>query len=213
MNHQISPNGQSPRVADYFAIVGTSDELIPVSSADISRQSASSNHSSSSKPVRLFFECAVTDRYPVLDRRDLAFPTGVPLFCFPNGLEISSESKSPSFFSFVQTSESGAHILGCCLVIYEPITPAQRKNLNKYLEERNEAVLESTRLLVPKCLCLISTWPFIDAFKKILCQFYRISLSPSFIPIERYICNFLDDVPAPPPGRVSPFHFIFCLIY
>ncbi|CAM9133700.1 unnamed protein product, partial [Ectocarpus fasciculatus] len=153
------------------------------------------------------FEPSITDQYPLTERRGSPFPSGLPLFCFPDALEIYTESKSPSFFSFVQTSESGAHILGCCLVLYEPITAAARESLVNIYGARgdteNMETARTARLVVPKCLCITSTWPFIDNFRKILCQLYRISLSPSVMPLERYICNFLDDVPAPPPGRVA----------
>lgn len=201
MNHQSNPNGQSPRVADYFVIVGTTDELVPVP------YSSDNTHSTGPKRLRMQFEPSIIDQYPLRDRKDSPFPSGVPLFCFPDALEIYTESNSPCFFSFVQTSESGAHILGCCLVLYEPITTAARANLVAIYESAGlmdlMEVAQKGKLLVPKCLCIISTWPFIENFKKILCQLYRISLSPSMLPLERYICNFLDDVPAPPPGRVA----------
>lgn len=202
MNHQINPNGQSPRVADYFVVVGTGDDLTPLP------YSSDNSQSTGPKRLNIQFEPSIIDQYPLKDRRDVPFPSGIPLFCFPDALEIYTESKSPSFSSFVQTSESGAHILGCCLVLYEPITAAAREKLVKIYEIKDDAecadLVRRGKLLVPKCLCVISTWPFIDNFRKILCQLYRISLSPSVLPLERYICNFLDDVPAPPPGRVSP---------
>lgn len=201
MNHQINPNGQSPRVADYFVIVGTTDDLIPLA------QQSEHSHAGGAKRLSMQFEPSITDQYPLTERRGSPFPSGLPLFCFPDALEIYTESKSPSFFSFVQTSESGAHILGCCLVLYEPITAAARESLVNIYGARgdteNMETARTARLVVPKCLCITSTWPFIDNFRKILCQLYRISLSPSVMPLERYICNFLDDVPAPPPGRVS----------
>ena len=206
MNHQINPNGQSPRVADYFVIVGTTDELVPLA------QQSEPSHVGGAKRLNLQFEPSITDQYPLVERRGSPFPSGLPLFCFPDALEIYTESRSPSFFSFVQTSESGAHILGCCLVLYEPITAVARDSLVSIYEARGDTenieTARTARLLVPKCLCITSTWPFIDNFRKILCQLYRISLSPSVMPLERYICNFLDDVPAPPPGRVSKLHSV-----
>jgi hypothetical protein len=35
-----------------------------------------------------------------------------------------------------------------------------------------------------------------------------MSLAPCAIPIERYICNFIDDVPAPPAGRIDVTYFL-----
>jgi len=36
-----------------------------------------------------------------------------------------------------------------------------------------------------------------------LTELYRISITPSKLPIERYICNFLKEVPLPPQGRTQ----------
>jgi hypothetical protein len=56
---------------------------------------------------------------------------------------------------------------------------------------------------VPKCLTIISHWPFFDVFKQFLKFIYQASLTPSPLPIERFICNFVDEVPLPPPGCLS----------
>lgn len=98
-------------------------------------------------------------------------------------------------------------------------------------------------IFAPKCLCLLSKWPFISAsrawLKQVrgphklihrhllahvnpgdasplpgfrilsrrvcLCprQLYRLSLSPNPLPLERYICNFLQEVPCPVPGKIE----------
>lgn len=36
-----------------------------------------------------------------------------------------------------------------------------------------------------KCICVLSHWPFFEAFKKFLSQLYRISVSAQPLPIER----------------------------
>lgn len=186
MNHQLNPH-LSKRVADYFAIVGAGDEFI-----------YSDTHN-------LVLSAEVTDRYPLIDRHDVAFPDGIALFCFPDGIQVCNILKSPRFYSFVHTSERGAHILGCCLIFYEPMTEAEivsaRKQSEKYGLAEDE--LSLGQCFIPRCLCIISHYPFITSFKRVLCQIYRISLTPSAIPIERYICNFIDDVPAPPAGLVD----------
>ena len=58
-------------------------------------------------------------------------------------------------------------------------------------------------MYAPKCLCLLSTWPHFGPFREWLLNLYRISLSPFQIPLERYIGNFLLEVPTPSPGRVE----------
>jgi hypothetical protein len=53
---------------------------------------------------------------------------------------------------------------------------------------------------VPKCLTIISHWPFFDVFKQFLKFIYQASLTPSPLPLERFICNFVDEIPLPPLG-------------
>jgi hypothetical protein len=95
-------------------------------------------------------------------------------------------------------------------------------------EERDE---EDGSLFAPKCLCLLSKYPYVNSSRAWLMQvcvwvrprpipaaasstglwsdacpprqLYRLSLSPTPIPLERYICNFLLEVPAPVAGRVD----------
>lgn len=54
-----------------------------------------------------------------------------------------------------------------------------------------------------KSFCIISHYPLYSTFKLFLTELYRISITPSSIPIERYISNFVLEVPLPPPGRVQ----------
>jgi hypothetical protein len=37
---------------------------------------------------------------------------------------------------------------------------------------------------MPKAIVLISRWPFIESFRDVLCQFYRMSLTPIEIPVR-----------------------------
>ena len=71
---------------------------------------------------------------------------------------------------------------------------------------------DNIQLYLPRCICVISNWPFVISFKKFLCAIYQIILHKTNniqqIPIERYICNFIDDVPAPPWGRLDVIYYI-----
>ncbi|ETO26848.1 hypothetical protein RFI_10286, partial [Reticulomyxa filosa] len=65
------------------------------------------------------------------------------------------------------------------------------------------SVEEKKRYHAPKCICLISYHPFIEAYRIYLTELYRLSLTPSEIPIERYLCNFFLETPLPPRGYFS----------
>ena len=47
-----------------------------------------------------------------------------------------------------------------------------------------------------------------ESFKEILKQIYRIHLSNTPIPIERYIVNIMDEVPVPDKGNIMVMHEI-----
>ncbi|XP_053199484.1 C-myc promoter-binding protein-like isoform X1 [Scomber japonicus] len=53
-----------------------------------------------------------------------------------------------------------------------------------------------------KCICLLSHWPFFDAFRKFLTFLYRYSISgPHALPIEKHISHFMHKVPFPSSQR------------
>ena len=196
---RYSKNIKSSKVADYFFIVGAGDSLeILHSATDIED---------------IVFHCHITDRYPIAEKEDTPFPEGVHLFCLPSGLSLKEGYQRPTFHSFVHTSENGTRLLGSCLTFYEPLSSQQVERLQSLcstiseLPHLNEEILKRT-WWIPRCLCLISQWQFAYAFKQVLCQLYLMSLETLPLPIERYICNFIDDVPAPPVGRVDITYYL-----
>jgi hypothetical protein len=56
---------------------------------------------------------------------------------------------------------------------------------------------------VPKAVCILSHWPFLDAFRQYLTTLYRVSLTPTPVCIERYVCNLMHEVPVPPQGKIE----------
>ena len=58
-------------------------------------------------------------------------------------------------------------------------------------------------ILMGKALVVVSHYPFFNLYRTFLCQLYRVSLSDSPLPIERYIANFCSEIPLPPRGQVE----------
>lgn len=58
-------------------------------------------------------------------------------------------------------------------------------------------------LYATKCIIIISHYGFFNQYLDFLTELYRISLSPSQIPMERYIVNFARETPLPPQGCFS----------
>jgi DENN (AEX-3) domain/uDENN domain len=205
MNHQVKQR-ISRRVADYFVSIGAGDDLTIATEFETpaKRSSFDQHHAT------LSYQADIIGRYPSEDRSDFPLPDGIQLFCLPHGLKISGP-RPPTFHSFVHTSEHGSHILGCCLTIYEPLTEQQKLSIRNHSYENSSVEDEIVQLdnqFVPLCLCLISHWPFVSSFKSFLCGLYRISVSKSRIPLERIICNFIDEVPSPPAGRVDITYYL-----
>lgn len=102
---------------------------------------------------------------------------------------------TPTFFPFILTDDQGTRTYGACLTIYEPISTTFESKLKKLY------YIEKLKIYSPKALCIISSYSFIDGYKEILKQLYRLHLSKNPIPIERYICNFTDEIPIPIKGN------------
>lgn len=194
----------SNRLIDYFVVIGSPFiSLIPLADHNQNNQD----------PLRIPYTPQILDRYPIDDHDNTAFPSGLTLFCLPEGLHLTTKPKPATFFSFVQTSETGSRLIGCCFTFYEPLNDYQRKCLNILIDQSNDMDISSSaiahvKFYIPRCLCLVSQWPFVSSFKKFLCHIYRLSLTPCYVPLERYICNFVDEIPLPPTGRMEVSYFI-----
>jgi hypothetical protein len=200
MNHQIK-RATSKRVADFFVSVNAGDELV-----------LTRDNQNCSNVLQWSYAASVVDRYPITDRLNQPLPEGLPIFCFPNGVHLKKTSKSPTFHTFVHTSEGGSRMLGCCLTFYRKLNSDQLNSLKKIILSTDPPAdtsrIDFNSLYIPYCLCLISHWTFVSSFKKFMRNLYQMSLQPCSIPIERFICNFIDDVPAPPAGRIDVTYYL-----
>jgi len=69
------------------------------------------------------------------------------------------------------------------------------------LTMREKEAGETREIFLPKCLVLLSGYPYLAAFREYLTQLNRLSkMGEMTLPIERYIANFCAEIPAPPPG-------------
>lgn len=72
------------------------------------------------------------------------------------------------------------------------------------------------KLYVTKCICLVTSLPYMFPCRNFLQQLYDIAMksSPSALPLEAFVYNVIYDVPLLPPGRSMKFYGptgpIFC---
>jgi len=169
------------------------------------------------------FAPKVTARFPLEDHADHPLNPMVTQFCFPVGDIIipAKEYRMPSVHHFVMTNEKGRKLYGTCLTIYEDYQPPANtpwKNHEKlHSTTVGEAGIEvsvnseDNQLYIPRCLCILSIWPYVTAFREYLAQLYRLATSTDCMkaPIERYVMNVCMEIPAPPPGS---FEVKICIL-
>lgn len=181
------------RLLEYFAIVGLSTEQPP----------EPLYHSDG--PIDILkteFKPALLDRFPREDHRGVSFPTGVTYFCFPSGLRIvrkgPHEVPLPTSYTFCSTSDRGIYILGTTLTLWDPFPVALLEGLSPNVSEKGQG--SKKQYYAPKCLVLLSRWPFLSQFRSLLTDIYRLSLTQRPEPLERIIGHLLRAVPLPPAG-------------
>ena len=124
-----------------------------------------------------YLEPVIESRFPIEEHRDCPMMSVMQLvpFCFPKGMKRSSANKAPIIRHFVLTDIKMAKIYGTALIFHD---------------ERN----------LPRCILILSHHPFLSQSSSFLKTLYRISISTSPLPIERYVSNYVSEVPLPPRG-------------
>uniref|UniRef100_A0AAQ5ZRC5 UDENN domain-containing protein n=1 Tax=Amphiprion ocellaris TaxID=80972 RepID=A0AAQ5ZRC5_AMPOC len=179
------------------------------------------------KTNTIAYKAGLFSRYPEEDYESFPLPESVPLFCLPMGATIecwpaNTKYSLPVFSTFVLTGASGEKVYGAAIQFYEPYPPEcltdQQLCQLGLLSPDKPPSTSSTAAAAPnsttnsstsprsvhtnKCICLLSHWPFFDAFRKFLTFLYRYSISgPHALPIEKHISHFMHKVPFPSSQR------------
>uniref|UniRef100_A0AAX7UA63 DENN domain containing 4A n=1 Tax=Astatotilapia calliptera TaxID=8154 RepID=A0AAX7UA63_ASTCA len=161
------------------------------------------------KTNTIAYKAGLFSRYPEEDYESFPLPESVPLFCLPMGATIecwpaNTKYSLPVFSTFVLTGASGEKVYGAAIQFYEPypqecLTDQQLSQLGLLIPDPHKP---SPSIYTNKCICLLSHWPFFDAFRKFLTFLYRYSISgPHALPIEKHISHFMHKVPFPSSQR------------
>lgn len=228
----VHPGGKfvlPSRLVDYFCVVKSSGFLHP----SVLQERNDVDLSTLPGPEDVSLEPRVIDCYPSQDSHpDLEFPEHVATFVLPEGCRPSDRQISPKCFTFVLTSASGHRLYGTTLKLYdEAIETTELRDImeksgykgefppwlaaagrySKQQEKSSSFSVDSSGhssdymdiVYLPKCLVVLSHYPFFDLFRNFLLQLYRITLVEAPLPIERFIANFCCEVPLPPQGKVE----------
>ncbi|XP_068783510.1 DENN domain-containing protein 4C isoform X2 [Struthio camelus] len=159
----------------------------------------------------LAYKAGLIFRYPQENYESFPLSESVPLFCLPMGATIECWDRQtkyplPVFSTFVLTCSSAEKVYGAAIQFYEPypselLTEKQQLQLG-LLTAVERKVVTSKSINSNKCICLLSHWPFFDAFRKFLMFIYKLSVSgPHPLPIEKHISHFMHNIPFPSPQR------------
>lgn len=78
---------------------------------------------------------------------------------------------------------------GVCLTLHEPFSVKIKSHQ------------ETVDMYIPKCICILSSYPYLVAFREYLTQLDRLLKRGNMkIPVERYIVNLCCEIPAAPSG-------------
>ncbi|RMC19283.1 hypothetical protein DUI87_03890 [Hirundo rustica rustica] len=159
----------------------------------------------------LAYKAGEKKRYPQENYESFPLSDSVPLFCLPMGATIEcwdpqTKYPLPVFSTFVLTCSSAEKVYGAAIQFYEPyprelLTEKQQSQLG-LLTTVERKVITSKSINANKCICLLSHWPFFEAFRKFLMFIYKLSVSgPHPLPIEKHISHFMHNIPFPSPQR------------
>ncbi|KAL4940419.1 uDENN domain-containing protein [Aspergillus oleicola] len=93
-------------------------------------------------PLKRRFEPVLLDRYPPKNmpedlRKRANFPDYVPMFAFPNDINIVSSDQRPrsTWHGFVMTSDNGSRLHAICAIVWIPLNNEAADQLEKCCEE------------------------------------------------------------------------------
>ncbi|KAF1783768.1 uDENN domain [Phytophthora cactorum] len=134
-------------------------------------------------PTEIRFLPAVLDMFPDV-YGDAPLPAHIADFAFPEGFVLSKSYVAPVFFSFVLTNRR---------TITDSATVGGHQMFLTNL----------TRKMTTNGLNYHTFRQFLQQVLVMPALIYRVTLSESPMPIERYIANFLVEIPLPPPGQIQ----------
>ena len=219
---------------DYFLVIGTKPEIF------LNSWLYQSNISQLNSDYYEEIFPQILSKFPPFDKKLIKIDDSIIQHCFPNGFFIEEFIKTPEpeIFSILldnnYSSLEYSFKYVVCIKFYESITN-YKKLYEKYISIQNEndnsnintERIDSTSVFskisdlniqkvkykkyyIPKCICLISLYPFINEMIKIIKNIYKYTIvKKQQIPIEKIISNLIIEVPTPPRGIYSiEYNFI-----
>lgn len=163
------------RLVDHFCVVDYSPQLEP----NFARNGAE-NMLKINSPEDVCLAPVVTDCFPSRDAHaDMEFPEHIGAFVCPEGYRPATMPQAPTFFTFVLTCADGNRLYGGALKVFDKsygLDVLRKSYANSGCADKQPDWLkvgvgapeESDVIYLPKCLVLLSHYPFFDLWRKVL---------------------------------------------
>ena len=152
----------------------------------------------------------IISKFPNFDKKYVIIDNVTIKTVFPKGfkcIEIKNKP-DPQFYSIIldnqQCSSEYIHKYVSCLIIYENLLNyISLYNKYNYNRTKDINILEKHKnIYIPKCLAIISLYPYIDKYEEILRSIYEIFTSKTIVNyfLEEIIMKLVIEIPKIPKG-------------
>ena len=169
----------------------------------------------------------IITKFPKIDKKYIVIENTLIQQIFPHGFNaVEVEAKpDPEFYSIILDNQlysaTYTHKYLACLLIYESISNYEKlnkkyksidilaniMNSNNLKKEINDNEKKYKNYYIPKCLCIVSVYPFFNRFEEILRSLYDLVLSNKYnnLYIDRIIEKMIVETPKLPRGYKKIF--------
>ncbi|CEP01972.1 hypothetical protein PBRA_002237 [Plasmodiophora brassicae] len=187
---QANDAGVSGRLVDYFIVFG----VHPPKEFEKVNFSLLSEEQIESVLRRAQVFAGIVDRYPREDYKDCPVSDVWTSLAFPTGILLSWVRRQPKSHFAVVTFQDGRK---CFLTFLQFDQP-----MSELLDMPPS--LSGKELYTPKAICLVSQYPHLSTFRKMLSQLYSVASTPSCsTPVERFIAQITLELPLPIPEKMG----------
>ena len=196
---------------DYFLITGIEPSI------SFNNWLYTNNLENLNKNYSNFLQPKILSYFPKFEKHTIAFDESIIKHSYPNGFNLIESLNPPEniLFSFILDNNyfniNYPQKYLTCLIFYENICDyyklyKQNNILNQKKDYINESEIINKNLYIPKCIMLMSLYPFFNEYEYILKKIYEYINSSKnenkkiFIPLDKIIENLLIEIPNPPRG-------------
>ena len=173
---------------DYFLIVGVDPEIYK------NDWLYNCGYEELKKKYKNKLEPKIISSFPPYEKTTIAFDESVIMHAFPNGFKIIQSKNKPSvqIFSFILDNNyfnlNYPQKYLTCLIFYESILNYKiLYDENKGIKNKKNNINEKgNEIFIPKCLVIMSLYPYFGEFEKIITEIYKYSLGVIPFKNERF---------------------------